>query len=134
MIRTIIESPLAGRGDTDIERNADMQRNLHYARLCLIDCIDRGETPYASHLLLTQIWDDLDEKLRERGIKAGHAWYAGAERCAVYQDLGRSSGMNRGIVAACAVNVPVFFRRLPRSLLSYLDGSGYEPTEGALTW
>ena len=36
----IMESPFAGA----------VQQNVHYARLCLRDCLLRGEAPIASHL------------------------------------------------------------------------------------
>ena len=41
---TVIESPYAG----------DVEGNLTYLRACLKDCVERGESPYASHGLLTQ--------------------------------------------------------------------------------
>ena len=44
MERVIIESPFAG----------DVDRNLRYARAAMRDCLLRGESPYASHLLYTQ--------------------------------------------------------------------------------
>ena len=47
-----LESPYAG----------DIEKNIKYARLCMKDSIDRGEYPFASHLLYTQesILDDDD--------------------------------------------------------------------------
>ena len=42
MKRVIIESPYSG----------DIPRNLLYARLCVFDCLQRGEAPYASHLFI----------------------------------------------------------------------------------
>ena len=39
-----LESPYAG----------DVEKNIKYARLCMKDSLDRGEYPFASHLLYTQ--------------------------------------------------------------------------------
>ncbi len=122
MIRTIIESPLSG----------DFEKNIRYARLCMLHCLRRGWTPYASHLLITQVWDDMDADLRERGIKAGHAWYPGADQAVVFTDLGRSSGMNAGIEAAQALDVPVRYERLDADLMAMLSrGELPRPTRGA---
>lgn len=120
MIRTIIESPL---GSPD---PAQIARNIRYARLCMLHCLRRGWTPYASHLLITQVWDDMDDDLRARGIAAGHAWYTGAEQAVVFTDLGRSAGMNAGINAAINQNVPVRYEKLDGDLMAMLEG-GKEP-------
>jgi hypothetical protein len=89
----VIESPYAG----------DVERNVRYARACMRDALERGETPYASHLLFTQdgILDDLKPEERHRGIEAGFAWgeAAGAE-VALYIDLGVSKGMRAGAARA----------------------------------
>lgn len=122
MIRTIIESPLSG----------DFKRNIRYARLCLIHCLRRGWTPYASHLIITQVWDDMDDELREKGITAGHAWYPGAQQSAVFTDLGRSDGMNRGINVAIKLNIPVRYEQLDPDLMAMLDGEMPKATDGAV--
>jgi hypothetical protein len=126
MRRVIIESPLSG----------DLERNLRYGRLCLLDCLQRGEAPFASHLLYTQVWDDLDGELRKKGMAAGVAWYPAAEACVVYLDLGKSSGMQRGIDASRRApgRIIVEYRHLPAKLLAMLDGEGPQGTEGATTW
>ena len=85
----ILESPFAG----------DVQKNIRYARDCVRDCLNRGETPYVSHLLFTQpgiLNDDIKEE-RELGMKAGWAWRKVAEATVVYTDLGISKGMQEGI-------------------------------------
>lgn len=81
----IMESPFAGA----------VQQNVHYARLCLRDCLMRGEAPIASHLLYTQenVLDDLIPAERTLGIAAGLAWRAVAESAVFYVDRGWSSGM-----------------------------------------
>lgn len=100
----IVESPYAG----------DVERNVRYGRAALADCLRRGEAPIASHLLLTQpgVLDDSVPADRTLGMLAGHAWYAGADACVVYNDLGLSNGMKLGIVAAQAAGVPIEWRSL----------------------
>jgi hypothetical protein len=92
MRTVVIESPYSG----------DVERHLRYARACLADCLKRGESPYASHLLLTQpgVLDDTVPEERERGIRAGFAWGKVAGATVVYTDLGISIGMKVGIIAA----------------------------------
>lgn len=92
MLRVIVESPYAG----------DVKRNTEYARRCLRHCLDRGETPYASHLLLTQphVLDETIQKERERGIQAGYSWFPAADIIAFYVDFGWSPGMIRALKTA----------------------------------
>lgn len=92
MKRVIVETPFAG----------DVERNLHYARLCLHDCLLRGEAPFASHLLYTQesiLNDDIPEE-RRLGIEAGLVWGAAAEATVAYIDYGISRGMQLGMERA----------------------------------
>nr|WP_278436618.1 hypothetical protein [Brucella anthropi] len=98
----IIESPYGG----------DVVRNTEYARACLLDSLRRGEAPIASHLLHTQVLDDLRPEERELGIGAGLAWYRVAEKCVVYEDFGMSRGMAEGTARARSHGVPVEYRRL----------------------
>lgn len=100
----IVESPFAG----------DVERNIAYARMCLADCLARGEAPFASHLLYTQdgVLDDKDPEERKLGINAGLLWGAKADATVVYLDLGESSGMRYGIRAAGSVGRPIEYRKL----------------------
>lgn len=98
----IIESPYSG----------DVEHNTEYARACLLDSLHRGEAPIASHLLHTQVLDDLRPDERELGIEAGLSWYRVAEKCVVYEDRGTSGGMITGIRRAKQFGVPVEYRRL----------------------
>lgn len=100
----ILETPYAG----------DVERNVAYARLCLRDCLARGESPIASHLLFTQpgVLEDQNPDERAVGIAAGHAWYRAASLCAAYVDFGISDGMRRGFEVATAKRVPIELRRL----------------------
>jgi len=104
MTRVIVESPYAGNVD----------RNLRYLRAAMRDCILRGETPYASHALLTQegvLLDEVPEE-RARGIEAGFAWRAVAHKTVVYTDLGYSRGMLAGIAHAESIGHAIEERQL----------------------
>lgn len=98
----IVESPYAG----------DVEANVEYARACLIDCLHRGEAPLASHLLYTQVLDDLQPDQRAAGIEAGLAWAVKADATVVYTDRGTSRGMQYGIEHAQNHGRPVEYRLL----------------------
>jgi len=104
--RVYLESPYAG----------DVQKNIAYARRCMHDCLQRGESPFASHLLYTQpgILDDLDPAERALGIQAGLAWAEIADATVVYMDLGVSPGMQLGIEAAEKAGRPIERRWIER--------------------
>lgn len=104
MRRVIVETPYAG----------DIEKNTHYARLCLHDCLTRGEAPFASHLLYTQesVLDDNIPDERKLGILAGFAWGSVAEATVVYTDYGISNGMKEGIKRAETEGRPVEYRKL----------------------
>ena len=101
----IVESPFAG----------DIEKNQEYARACLRDCLLKGESPYASHLLFTQkgILDDSIPEERKLGIDAGLEWGKLANKTVIYTDLGISSGMEYGIKNAKANNREIEYRELP---------------------
>lgn len=100
----IVEAPYAG----------DVERNTHYARLCLHDCLLRDEAPFASHLLYTQesVLDDNIPDERKLDIFAGFAWGDVANTTVVYTDYGISNGMREGIKRAEAKGRPVEYRQL----------------------
>lgn len=104
MKRVVIESPYAG----------NVELNLRYLRACMRDCVKRGESPYASHGLLTQdgVLDDNDPDERALGIEAGFAWRDVADKTVVYTDLGVSGGMRAGIADAESKGRPVEERTL----------------------
>jgi|TARA_R110000751_G_scaffold42593_2_gene98788 hypothetical protein len=85
-MRVIIESPYS----------PGSPENIEYARRCLFDSLLRGESPFASHLLYTQVLDDTDSKQRYVGMTQALEWYETADLCAVYIDRGISSGMEFG--------------------------------------
>jgi hypothetical protein len=100
----ILESPFAG----------DINKNIRYARACMRDCLLRGEAPYASHLLYTQLGVLDDNKPDERmlGIEAGLAIGKYMHRSVVYTDLGISKGMEYGIARATKEKRKVEYREL----------------------
>lgn len=111
----VVESPYAG----------DVEANVAYAKRCVLDCLHRGESPYASHLFFTQpdLLDDLDPEQRRIGIEAGLAWGAAASLVCFYVDRGWSSGMRQGYLAAITRGTPVEIRSLVRvvSMYEYAD-------------
>lgn len=102
-MRVIIESPFAGAF-----------ANVRYSRECIRDCLDRGESPFASHLLYTQkgILDDTIPEERRRGIAAANGWLEVADYIAVYMDLGVTRGMLIGVAKAAKMNKPIHLRWL----------------------
>lgn len=93
-ILTIVESPFSG----------DIAKNDAYLNACMADAIARGESPYASHGLLTRkgVLDDGKPEERKRGIEAGFAWGEVADQVVFYVDLGWSRGMLLGFETAKA--------------------------------
>jgi len=108
MKRVIVESPYAG----------NILENVTYARRCLRDCILRGETPYASHLLYTQdgVLDDSVPNERKLGIDAGFHWREVAEKTVVYCDYGITDGMENGISHSQELDIPVEYRTIGRNM------------------
>jgi len=102
--RVILESPYAG----------DRDLNERYLSAALADSVARGESPYASHAILTRpgVLDDEDPGDRRRGIEAGFAWRDVADATVVYADLGISDGMRRGIADAHGMRQDVELRYL----------------------
>lgn len=83
----IIESPY--RADTSEQR----ERYRLYRLCCIRDSILRGESPYASHQMLTEALNDEDPSERDLGIRCGYAWWRAASVVAFYTDFGWSEGM-----------------------------------------
>jgi hypothetical protein len=120
--RVIVESPYAGQ----------VERNVAYARAAVADCIKRGETPLASHLLFTQpgILDDNIPEQRQAGIDAGLAWHEVADEIVFYTDYGWSGGMWAALRFVEEMNLPHSSRQLylssedPRMRLTLADVKG----------
>ena len=93
----IIESPLGTDENGDRVDVATMQGNINYALDCMSDSLNRGEAPFASHLLYTQVLDDSDPEERRLGMNAGFAIGMLFKKAVAYTDRGISSGMTEGI-------------------------------------
>jgi len=102
MIRIILESPYEGL----------VERNTIYARMCLKDSLLRGESPIASHLLLTQVLDDTIPEERTLGINAGLAWLDVADKHVFYTDYGMSKGMEYAMEYAIKSGVMIEERKI----------------------
>lgn len=100
----VIESPYAGDVDT----------HVRYARAAMADCLRRGESPLASHIVYTQpgILDDSKPEERSLGIRAGFEWAERAHARVVYTDCGISRGMQEGIAHAVQIGQPIEYRSL----------------------
>ena len=101
----IIESPYMG----------NVKSNVAYARKCMSDSLLRGESPFASHLLYTQVLDDTKEIERLTGMSRAFNWYRHADLMAVYTDKGISSGMQKGMEIAEEFGIKIEYRRLDGS-------------------
>lgn len=115
MRRVIIESPYAG----------DVARNKAYLQACIRDCLRRGETPYASHQMLTDALDDSDPEQRKQGIEAGYEWWAAADELVFCLDEGWSDGMRKAERLAQETEMPHDYRYLGKDWAS--DGPEVEP-------
>lgn len=102
MKHVLIESPFSG----------DEHRNTRYARACMLDSLNRGEAPFLSHLLYTQVLNDRIPDDRAIGITAGLALGSLMNLTAVYEDLGISGGMLLGIERAKEQGRPIEHRKL----------------------
>lgn len=100
----LLESPYTG----------NIKKNIKYARACMRDCLNKGEAPFASHLLYTQpgILDDNIPEERKKGIEAGLLWGKCAEKTVVYYDYEITPGMQKGIERAKKEKRKIEFRKL----------------------
>lgn len=107
----IMESPYAGA----------VEDNISYGRLCLRDCLRRGEAPIASHLLYTQqnVLDDNRPEERRLGIEAGLAWASRADYSVFYTDRGWSGGMREAWTRAISSGQPCHIRALFGPVVPY---------------
>lgn len=103
MIPVYLESPFLG----------EVQRNKAYLQLCILDCLLRGESPFASHQMFTDALFDFIREQRVKGITAGNVWRRFARRTVVYTDFGISEGMAAGIASSAKLEMPVEYRVLP---------------------
>lgn len=101
-MRVFIASPFSG----------DVERNLRYARACLLDSLSRHESPFMPHLIYPQVLDDTNLDHRTQGIIAGLSWVEASEKFIMYVDLGKSAGMLMEETRALRCNIPVEERTL----------------------
>ena len=106
-MRIMIESPFAG----------EVARNVEYARRALKDSLNRGEAPFASHLLYPSVLDDTILTERERGLSAAMDWLDACDGVAVYQDYGVSRGMSRAIRRAKLKEKLLVYRKIGKNPL-----------------
>jgi hypothetical protein len=108
MLRVILESPLSA------VTRAAIEFNKNYAKRAMRDSLQRGESPFASHLLFDQpgLLDELEVKDRLLGMAAGQAWYCCAEKIVIYEDYGISAGMQAGIDLGVKLRIPLEFRKI----------------------
>lgn len=112
----VIESPYAANKVTGVSV-ADHER---YLDRCILDCVRRGEVPYASHKMLTRrrCLDDLKHHERVEGMANGFAFRAQLvcsnvpSMTVVYTDYGTSGGMTAGIEAAAHLRHHVEYRSI----------------------
>ena len=100
MKRVIIESPYAGKDEIEINRN------IQFARACMRECLLKGESPYASHLLYTPpgVLDDNNQEERNLGIQAGLFWGQQADKTVVYTKYGITKDGNTIFINASNVD------------------------------
>lgn len=103
----ILESPFRNK-DPKVQA-----RNVRYAKAAMLDSLQRGESPLASHLLWPGILDDASPEERAAGIAAGLAWVRAAACTVVYTDFGISEGMQAGIFRAIQEGLRVERRSIP---------------------
>lgn len=97
-VPVIVESPFKGSTKLSVAEQEDAYtRNRRYLERCLRDCIERGESPYASHKMLTYCLDDRDPEERAKGIAAGLVWRRLAHKRIFYIDYGMSPGMDAAL-------------------------------------
>jgi len=112
----VIESPYRATQ----ERSQEQHRA--YLLHCLADSIGRGENPYASHHLLTEVLNDDVPMERALGIQAGWSWGAHADAVAVYRDLGISPGMAASIEHYKVLGKPIEYRSIDQRLVLAVCG------------
>ncbi len=114
----IVESPFKATGYYSEE-----QHRL-YLMHALADCYMRGEAPFASHHLATEVLDDSTPYERALGIRCGLAWGKHCDLVAVYSDLGVSSGVKEAISFYKSLGKPIEWRTLPDKLVRAVRAFG----------
>lgn len=69
----IIESPLGTNADGSRCTPEQFKRNQEYVNACMLDCLRKGEVPFASHAIYPLVLKDADPSERRLGMEAGFA-------------------------------------------------------------
>jgi len=105
-----IESPFSG----------EVERNVMYADACMLDALlRRNESPFLGHLQYPRVLNDQLPAHRAAGIAAHCAWLRRADLVAVYEDYGITSGMDKAIVLARSLHIPIEKRLLGPDWLAW---------------
>jgi hypothetical protein len=115
---TIVESPFRAT-----EYYSQEQHKL-YLMHALADCYQRGEAPFASHHLATEVLDDDTPYERALGIRCGLAWGQHADLIAIYSDLGVGPGMKEAINHYKKLDKPIEWRSLPDRIVRAVRAFG----------
>jgi hypothetical protein len=115
----------------DVLERRGRRRNRAYALACMRDCLERGEAPYASHLLFDHpgLLDDANPQHRKLGMEAGFCWGRVGACRVFYLDLGMSSGMRDGLSEAVRLKQQIRVRTLGGS---WFDPELYLAAKGEL--
>jgi hypothetical protein len=114
----IVESPYkASDGYT-------LEQHRAYLLHALADCYRRGEAPFASHHLATEVLDDDTPYERAVGIRCGLAWGQHADLIAIYSDLGVSRGMKEATEHYKSLGKPIEWRSLPDRIVRAVRDMG----------
>ena len=106
MRKVIIASPLPG---VDMAEQAE---NTRYLELCIRDCLQRGESPYAAHRMLEGLFDREDPEERGAALEAATAWWDCADAVVFYTDRGWSKEMQEARVRAADARKQIELRAL----------------------
>lgn len=110
VIRVVVESPFGRNVDGSKCTPEEYARNTRYLNRALLDCLRRGESPYASHRFFPGLLDDTDPEERKLGIAAGMVWAGAAQLAAIYADHGVNESMNKAIKKHEENGIPVELR------------------------
>ena len=112
----IIESPYAATA----ERTKEQHRA--YLLAAMRYCVERNESPVASHHWLPDILDDNGPYERQLGIRCGVVWGERADLIAVFSDLGVSTGMKQAIEVYKSLGKPIEWRSLDTRVVRKILG------------